>query len=66
MKRNQAKTLILNWYDGGSSPQSKRDQFSRDIDTFFDTVSERSNWHESLSTLLEDQGKVEFCMSGDS
>ena len=66
MKRNRAKTQILNWYDRGLPPQAERAQFSKNIDIFFDTLSERSNWHESLSTLLDDQGKADFCMSGNS
>lgn len=62
--RSKAKTEILKWYDRGQPTQSERVRFSKDIDLFFDTISQREHWNESLSTLLEDEGKACFAIRG--
>ena len=66
MSRNKAKTTIFKWYDKGQSTQSERVRFSRNIDLFFEKISEREHWKESLSTLLEDNGKAQFAIAGTS
>lgn len=64
MTRNKAKTEILKWYDRAQPTQSERVRFSRNIDLFFDTISQREHWNECLSTLLEDGGKACFAIKG--
>ena len=63
-RRATAKTVILKWFDDGKTSPSLRHTFSRDIDTFFETIAKRSTWHETLTILLADQGQANFKMSG--
>ena len=64
MAYNKAKTEILNWFDKGQSTQVERARFLRNIDLFFETISQREHWKECLSTLLEDGGRACFAIKG--
>lgn len=62
--RARAKSMILAWFDKGKLPRPLRAGVAADIDRFFDTIAERSHWHECLSTLLDDKGQADFIMKG--
>lgn len=64
MSRSKAKTTILKWYDTGKVTQTERAHFSEDIDLFFNTISHREAWKESITTFLEDDGEIRFSISG--
>lgn len=62
--RAQSKTLILTWFDKREPTALQRQRFAADVDRFFDALAKRANWCECLSTLLDDEGAVDFSMKG--